>query len=101
MEEEERGWIRVTLTNQNLYLRCHGCVFIWKRCESLDICVDSHLSVAHHFTHALRVSDANFIIFLTTKLEHQKTASSISNFEILMNSDVTFRVDTYSYKKTF
>jgi hypothetical protein len=45
--------------------------------------VDSHLPVVHHFTHALRVCDSNFIILFAAKTRTSKTASSLSNFEIL------------------
>jgi hypothetical protein len=73
------------------------------------VCVNSHLPVAHHFNHALRLSDSNFVISSHQKLEHRKTASFLSNFEILKfvktapktNSDVVIRVDTFSYKKLF
>jgi hypothetical protein len=51
--------------------------------------VDSHLPVAHHFTHALRVSDSNFVFFSQQKQECQKTASSLSNFEILKFVEMT------------
>jgi hypothetical protein len=68
---------------RRLRRRCHGCVFVWKHCEPSDVRVDSHLPVAYHFTQALRLSDANFIIFFAPKLERQKTASSVSNFDIL------------------
>jgi hypothetical protein len=65
-------------------------VCLFENVVSRRICgVDSHLPVAHHFTHALRVSDSNFVIFLHQKLEPPKTASFLSNFEILKFVEMT------------
>jgi hypothetical protein len=111
-DKDKERWIHVTPSRpiRSLRWRWHECVFVWKHCEPSNVWGDSHLPVAHHFTHALRVSYLNFIIFFTPKTRTLKNcifsfefwySKICQNNQRSLNSDVTFCSDTFSYKFFF